>query len=83
MLSRGNQDRILGATVVAPRAGEMLAEFVLAMRHGSGLKKLFSLTHAYPTYAEANRDAAGAWRKSHMPMRLLPWLERYHEWRRG
>lgn len=83
VLTVPSQDRILGATVVATRAGEMLAELALAMRRGIGLKKLFDLIHAYPTYAEANRDAAGMWRRAHMPTRLLPLLERYHAWRRG
>lgn len=83
VLTAPGKDRILGATVVAPRAGEMLAEFALAMRRDIGLKKLFSLVHAYPTYAEANRDTAGAWRQAHMPERLLPWLQRFHAWRRG
>lgn len=83
VLTAPSRDRILGATVVAARGGEMLAELALAMRRGIGLKKLFSLIHAYPTYAEANRDAAGMWRQAHMPARLLPLLERYHAWRRG
>jgi pyruvate/2-oxoglutarate dehydrogenase complex dihydrolipoamide dehydrogenase (E3) component len=83
VLTAPGTDRLLGATVVAPRAGEMLAELALAMRRGIGLKKVFSLIHAYPTYSEANRDVAGAWRKERMPARLLPWLERYHGWRRG
>ncbi|MGH7121351.1 MAG: dihydrolipoyl dehydrogenase family protein [Acetobacteraceae bacterium] len=83
ILTASGRDRILGATVVAPRAGEMLAELALAMQRGIGLKKLFSLIHAYPTYAEANRGVAGVWREAHMPARLLPWLERYHAWRRG
>ena len=82
VLTVPGRDRILGATIVAPRAGEMLGEFALAMRRGIGLKKLFSMVHAYPTYIEANRDAAGAWRRKHAPEKLLRWLERYHAWRR-
>ena len=83
VLTAPGRDRILGATIVAPRAGEMLAEFVLAMRHGIGLKKLFGTIHAYPTYTEANRDAAGAWRRAHAPAWALGLLGRYHGWRRG
>jgi pyruvate/2-oxoglutarate dehydrogenase complex dihydrolipoamide dehydrogenase (E3) component len=83
VLTAPGRDRILGAAVVAPRAGEMLAELALAMRRGIGLKSLFSLIHAYPTYAEANRDVAGAWRMAHAPKWLLPVLERYHAWQRG
>lgn len=83
LITEQGRDRLLGATVVAPRAGEMLAELTLAMRHGIGLKKLFATIHPYPTYTEANRDAAGAWRRAHTPAWLLPLLTRYHRWRRG
>ena len=83
VLTPPGKDRILGVTIVAPRAGEMLAEMVLAMRHGIGLKKLFGTVHAYPTYTEANQDAAGAWRNRHAPTWLLGGLKRYHAWMRG
>ena len=76
-------DRILGATIVAHNAGEMIAEFVLAMKHGIGLNKLLGTIHAYPTMAEANKYAAGEWKKAHKPERALKWLERFHAWRRG
>ena len=77
------KDRILGATIVANHAGEMLAELVLAMKHNIGLRKILGTIHAYPTMAEANKYAAGEWRKAHRPERLLAWVERYHRWRRG
>jgi pyruvate/2-oxoglutarate dehydrogenase complex dihydrolipoamide dehydrogenase (E3) component/uncharacterized membrane protein YdjX (TVP38/TMEM64 family) len=77
------KDRLLGATIVAANAGETLAELVLAMKHGLGLNKLLGTIHAYPTLAEANKYAAGEWKKAHKPERLLGWLERYHSWRRG
>jgi pyruvate/2-oxoglutarate dehydrogenase complex dihydrolipoamide dehydrogenase (E3) component len=77
------KDRILGATIVAQGAGEMLAELVLAMKHGIGLNKILGTIHAYPTMAEANKYAAGEWKKAHKPERLLRWVERYHRWRRG
>jgi pyruvate/2-oxoglutarate dehydrogenase complex dihydrolipoamide dehydrogenase (E3) component len=77
------KDRLLGATIVAANAGETLAELVLAMKHGLGLNKLLGTIHAYPTLAEANKYAAGEWKKAHKPERLLDWLERYHSWRRG
>jgi pyruvate/2-oxoglutarate dehydrogenase complex dihydrolipoamide dehydrogenase (E3) component/uncharacterized membrane protein YdjX (TVP38/TMEM64 family) len=76
------KDRLLGATIVAANAGELLAELVLAMKHGLGLNKLLGTIHAYPTLAEANKYAAGEWKKAHKPERLLGWLERYHAWRR-
>jgi pyruvate/2-oxoglutarate dehydrogenase complex dihydrolipoamide dehydrogenase (E3) component len=77
------KDRILGATIVAANAGEILAEIVLAMKHGLGLGKILGTIHAYPTMAEANKYAAGEWKKAHKPERVLRWLERYHRWRRG
>jgi pyruvate/2-oxoglutarate dehydrogenase complex dihydrolipoamide dehydrogenase (E3) component len=77
------KDRILGATIVAHNAGEMIAEMVLAMKHGIGLNKLLGTIHAYPTMAEANKYAAGEWKKARKPERLLRWVERYHGWRRG
>jgi pyruvate/2-oxoglutarate dehydrogenase complex dihydrolipoamide dehydrogenase (E3) component len=83
ILTRPGTDKILGATVVAPRAGEMLAELTLAMRHGIGLKKLFGTIHPYPTYTEANRDAAGVWRQAHAPAWVFPLLGRYQRWLRG
>ena len=75
-------DRILGATIVGERAGDLLAEFVLAMKHGLGLKKIFATIHVYPTFAEANRNAATQWREVHLPALLLRWAERYFAWRR-
>ncbi len=72
------KDRLLGATIVAHNAGEMLAELVLAMKHGLGLNKILGTIHAYPTMAEANKYAAGEWKKAHKPERLLAWVERYH-----
>jgi pyruvate/2-oxoglutarate dehydrogenase complex dihydrolipoamide dehydrogenase (E3) component/uncharacterized membrane protein YdjX (TVP38/TMEM64 family) len=83
LLVAPGKDRIIGATIVAAGAGEMLAEMVLAMKHGIGLNKLLGTIHAYPTMAEANKYAAGEWKKARKPERLLGWVERYHSWRRG
>jgi len=77
------KDRILGVTIVASQAGEMIAEYVLAMKHGIGLNKILGTIHAYPTMSEANKYAAGEWKKAHKPERLLAWAKRYHDWRRG
>ena len=79
----GGKDKILGATIVGAHAGELLAEYVLAMKYGIGLNKILGTIHAYPTFAEANKSAAGNWKKAHKPERLLVWVERYHAWRRG
>lgn len=78
-----NKDRILGVTIVGAGAGELLAEFVLAMRHGLGLNKILGTIHSYPTLGEANKYVAGEWRKAHKPEALLRWVARYHRWRRG
>ena len=77
------KDRILGATIVAANAGELLAEIVLAMKHGIGLNKILGTIHTYPTMSEANKYAAGEWKKAHKPERALRLLERFHRWRLG
>lgn len=82
VLTEPNKDRILGVTIVAEQAGEMLPEFVLAMKHGLGLNKVLGTIHAYPTWAEANKYAAGEWKKAHAPKAIMTWLARYHAWRR-
>ena len=83
VLTPPGSDRVLGATIVGERAGELIAEFVAAMRHGIGLKKILGTIHVYPTFAEANKYAAGAWRRAHAPQRALAVVERFHAWRRG
>jgi pyruvate/2-oxoglutarate dehydrogenase complex dihydrolipoamide dehydrogenase (E3) component/uncharacterized membrane protein YdjX (TVP38/TMEM64 family) len=79
----GGKDTVLGATIVGAHAGELLAEYVLAMKHGIGLNKILGTIHAYPTMVEANKFAAGNWKKAHKPEGLLKWVERYHAWMRG
>jgi pyruvate/2-oxoglutarate dehydrogenase complex dihydrolipoamide dehydrogenase (E3) component/uncharacterized membrane protein YdjX (TVP38/TMEM64 family) len=83
VLTPPGKDKILGATIVGDHAGELLAEYVLAMKHGLGLNKLLGTIHTYPTMAEANKFAAGNWKKAHAPQGLLAWVGRYHAWRRG
>ncbi|WP_310564409.1 FAD-dependent oxidoreductase [Hydrogenophaga sp.] len=83
VLTVPGQDRILGVTLVGPHAGDLLAEYVLAMKHGLGLNKILGTIHTYPTLAEANKYAAGAWKRAHQPERLLAWVQRFHDWRRG
>ncbi len=80
VLTVPGKDRILGATVVGAHAGELLAEFVTAMKHNLGLNKILGTIHAYPTYSDANKLAAGGWKRSHAPARVLSWLEKYHRW---
>ncbi|MBX3607731.1 MAG: FAD-dependent oxidoreductase [Piscinibacter sp.] len=83
VLTVPGKDRILGVTIVGAHAGELLAEYVLAMRHGLGLNKILGTIHTYPTLAEANKYAAGEWKRNHQPARLLEWVAKYHAWRRA
>jgi pyruvate/2-oxoglutarate dehydrogenase complex dihydrolipoamide dehydrogenase (E3) component/uncharacterized membrane protein YdjX (TVP38/TMEM64 family) len=83
VLTVPGKDRILGATIVGSHAGDLIAEYVLAMKQGVGLNKLLGTIHIYPTMAEANKYAAGAWKRAHQPERLLAWVKRFHDWRRG
>jgi pyruvate/2-oxoglutarate dehydrogenase complex dihydrolipoamide dehydrogenase (E3) component len=82
VLTVPGKDRILGVTIVGEHAGDLLAEMVLAMRHGLGLNKILGTIHTYPTLAESNKYVAGEWKRAHAPARVLAWLERYHAWRR-
>jgi pyruvate/2-oxoglutarate dehydrogenase complex dihydrolipoamide dehydrogenase (E3) component len=83
VLTAPGKDRILGVTIVGAHAGDLLAEYVLAMKHGLGLNKILGTIHTYPTLAEANKYAAGEWKRAHAPQKLLKWVERYHAWERG
>ncbi len=83
VLTAPGKDRILGVTIVGAHAGELIAEYVLAMKQGIGLNRILGTIHVYPTMAEANKYAAGAWKRAHAPQRLLRWVERFHAWRRG
>ncbi|HMA98402.1 MAG TPA: pyridine nucleotide-disulfide oxidoreductase, partial [Wenzhouxiangella sp.] len=82
VLTEPGKDRILGATLVGARAGEMLPEFVLAMKHKLGLNKLLGTIHVYPTWSEANKYAAGQWKQAHKPEQTLAWAEKFFRWRR-
>jgi pyruvate/2-oxoglutarate dehydrogenase complex dihydrolipoamide dehydrogenase (E3) component/uncharacterized membrane protein YdjX (TVP38/TMEM64 family) len=83
VLTVPGKDTILGVTIVGTHAADLLAEYVLAMRHGLGLNKVLSTIHTYPTLAEANKYAAGEWKRAHQPKRLLEWARKYHDWKRG
>ena len=83
VLTVPGKDRILGATIVGAHAGDLIAEFITAMKHGIGLNKILGTIHIYPTMAEANKYAAGNWKRAHAPQNVLRWLERYHAWERG
>ncbi len=83
VLTAPGKDRILGVTIVGEQAGELIAEFVLAMKYNIGLNKLLGTIHIYPTLSEANKYAAGVWKRNHAPKGLLRCVAKYHDWRRG
>ncbi len=83
VLTVPGKDKILGVTIVGEHAGDLIAEYVLAMKQGIGLNKILGTIHIYPTLAEANKYVAGNWKKAHAPQTLLTWVERFHAWRRG
>ena len=83
VLTAPGTDRVLGATIVGEHAGDLVTEYISAMRHGIGLNKILGTIHIYPTLAEANKYAAGVWKRNHAPQNLLKWVEKYHSWMRS
>jgi dihydrolipoamide dehydrogenase len=83
VLTVPGKDKILGVTIVGEHAGDLIAEYVMAMKHGLGLKKILGTIHIYPTLAEANKMVAGNWQKAHQPLGLLRFVEKFHRWQRG
>jgi pyruvate/2-oxoglutarate dehydrogenase complex dihydrolipoamide dehydrogenase (E3) component/uncharacterized membrane protein YdjX (TVP38/TMEM64 family) len=83
VLTVPGKDKILGVTIVGAHAADLLAEYVLAMKYGLGLNKILGTIHTYPTMSEANKYAAGEWKRAHAPQRLLAWVKKYHAWKRG
>ena len=83
VLTVPGKDRVLGATLVGEHAGDLIIEFIAAMKHGIGLNKILGTIHIYPTFAEANKYAAGVWKRAHAPQGVLRQVERFHAWMRG
>ena len=83
VLTVPGKDRILGAAIVGEHAGDLIAEFALAMKNGIGLNRILGTVHAYPTLAEAVKFSAGEWKRAHAPASALRWLERFHGWQRS
>lgn len=83
VLTEPGKDKILGVNIVGAQAGELLAEYVLAMKHGIGLNKILGTIHSYPTMSEANKYVAGQWKQAHKPDKLLAWVAKFHRWRRS
>ncbi len=82
VLTKPGKDKILGVTIVGHHAGELIAEYIQAMKWGIGLNKILGTIHIYPTLTEANKYAAGEWKRAHAPANILKWIEKYHAWRR-
>lgn len=82
VLTVPGKDKILGATIVGTHAGDLIAEYILAMKHGLGMNKILGTIHIYPTLAEANKYAAGEWKRAHAPEWLLNIVKKFHNWRR-
>jgi len=83
VLTVPGKDKILGVTIVGEHAGDLIAEYVLAMKHGLGLNKILGTIHIYPTLSESNKYVAGEWKRANQPEKLLSWVEKFHTWRRG
>ena len=83
VLTPPGKDKILGVTIVSEHAGDLLAEFVIAVKHDLGLNKILGTIHAYPTWAEGAKYAAGNWKRANAPEKLLSYVEKFHTWRRG
>ena len=83
VLTVPGKDKILGATIAGEHAGDLITEFVSAMKNGIGLNRILGTIHIYPTLAEANKYVAGNWKRNHAPKGLLEWVEKFHAWRRG
>lgn len=83
VLTVPGKDKILGVTIAGEHAGDLIIEFILAMRHGLGLNKILGTIHIYPTLVEANKYVAGNWKRAHAPQNLLAWVEKFHAWKRG
>ncbi len=83
VLVKPGTDRIIGATIGGEHADDLIAEFVLAMKHGVGLNKILGTIHAYPTLPEANKYVAGAWKRSTVTHGQMDFAAAFNDWTRG
>lgn len=83
VLTKPKTDQILGVTIVGDHAGDIIAEYVTAMKYGLGMNKILGTIHIYPTLAESNKYVAGVWKRQNSPVKLLEWVKKFHTWRRG
>jgi pyruvate/2-oxoglutarate dehydrogenase complex dihydrolipoamide dehydrogenase (E3) component/uncharacterized membrane protein YdjX (TVP38/TMEM64 family) len=82
VLTVPGKDKIIGVTIAGLHAGDIIAEYVAAMKNGFGMNKILGTIHIYPTLAEANKYAAGNWKKNNVTEKTLAWGERINRWRR-
>jgi len=82
ILTQAGKDKILGVTIVGHHAGDLITEYVTAMKHNLGLNKILGTIHIYPTLAESNKYAAGEWKRAHVPELAMKWLPKWHRWKR-
>ncbi len=80
---RGGKGEILGATIAGEHADDIIAEMVLAMKHGLGLNKILGTIHAYPTLPEANKYVAGNWKRSGVTQGQMTFVRAFNDWTRG
>lgn len=83
VLTRPGKDKILGVTIVGYHAGELITEYISAMKHGLGMNKILGTIHIYPTLSESNKYAAGEWKRANAPQWVLKWVRKYHSWMRS
>jgi pyruvate/2-oxoglutarate dehydrogenase complex dihydrolipoamide dehydrogenase (E3) component/uncharacterized membrane protein YdjX (TVP38/TMEM64 family) len=83
VLTVPGKDKILGVTIVGEHAGDLIAEYVMALKYGIGMNKVLGTIHIYPTLAESNKYVAGVWKKKNSPKKLLEWAKKFHNYRLG
>jgi len=76
------KDRILGATIVAPNAGDLISELTLAIKNGIGLKRISSTIHPYPTHAEAVRKLGDQFNRTRLTPKVAGAMRQWLKWRR-
>ncbi len=83
VLTVPGKDTILGCTIVGAHAGELIIEYITAMKYKLGLNKILGTIHIYPTQAELNKRVAGEWKRNHAPVKLLGYVQKFHNWQRN
>ena len=83
VITRRNNDKILGVCIVGEHSSELIAEFVLAKTHNLGLNKILQTVHLYPTRGEINRLVAGQWRQKKFTAYQRKLLKLFQNWRLG